>query len=223
MRFNNSTTGVNGNLEGNSMNLTIGKMLILFLLIVLISQGVNIAFSKQKSRQAKMLNLFASLLLVIGALGFFGLGFSALGGLNWLPENFEWPVGRAKNVVKTEEYYIVPHVSAGRIQIYNQELVFERGWNIEAGGGVFKLTPLADEQLIIYTARDSQKYTYSIEGELLAAENFHPGDYSSIEKTGIELKIPTSPLLLIFKNPFIAWVFMMAGMGVLFLKRKITG
>jgi hypothetical protein len=38
-----------------------------------------------------------SALIVMGTMGWFGSSLSAVGGLNWLPRSWEWPVGTAKS------------------------------------------------------------------------------------------------------------------------------
>src|SRR5579863_4024374 len=62
----------------------------------------------------------AATLVIIGAIGFFGAALSASGGLNWLPNSFEWPVGYASGVVSTrDDLFVVPHTPSGRVQVYD--------------------------------------------------------------------------------------------------------
>jgi hypothetical protein len=68
----------------------------------------------------RWLTITASCLLVLGGAGFFGAALSALGGLNWLPTRFEWPVGYTGGVVSSAEgLHVVPHDPTGRIQVYD--------------------------------------------------------------------------------------------------------
>jgi hypothetical protein len=41
----------------------------------------------------------ASALIIMGTTGWFGSALSAVGGLNWLPRTWEWPVGTADGVI----------------------------------------------------------------------------------------------------------------------------
>ncbi|MFP4015969.1 MAG: hypothetical protein ACLFUI_02955 [Halanaerobiales bacterium] len=202
------------------MRINIGLILTLIMLLYWIVAGVKPLFSRCKNVKVMILNIIASILVVVGAVGFLGSFLSASGGLNWLPDSFEFPIGSAKNVIKTDDYYIVPHVPYERIQIYNHELEFEKGWNIEAEGGVFTLAPLDNKKFIVYTARGAHKYIYTTEGSLLASENYNPLLYSSLESNGIELIIPTFPLLLVFSHPIISFIIAVIGSGLQAFSKK---
>ena len=131
------------------MNLPV--IIITAMLTVWILQAVVVALSVKSFTWKAGLNFIASACLVIGALGFFGSALSATGGLSWLPSTFEWPIGGAENVLITSDgTHIVPHTASGRIQIYDKDLNFLRGWNIDAGGGTFILVPAGDNDFYIY-------------------------------------------------------------------------
>lgn len=78
-------------------------------------------------------SLLARVLLILGAVGFFGNGLSAAGGLNWLPPSFEWPAGYTRGVVTTPAgMHVVPLQPSGRVQIYDAGWKFLRGWHIDS-------------------------------------------------------------------------------------------
>ena len=146
-------------------------------------------------------------------MGFFGSALLSVIGNDILPENFEWPVGKSKNVIHVlNKYYVVPHLSTNRVQVYNNNLEFIRGWNIEAGGGVFKIQN-SDSNILIYTARGDNKYLYDINGKLLLSEKYtEKGQtYSSFFLDGQTVNIPTPVPLLVFSSPFLSWLCAVIG------------
>lgn len=168
------------------------------------------------------LNLLASACIAIGGLGFFGTGLSATGELQWLSDTFEWPVGSAEGVLITSDgTHIVPHTDSGRIQIYDEDLNFLRGWSIDAAGGVFQLYPAGDGDFYIYTARGSRKYHYDIYGTLLTWENYSPGSYSRFAGAGHDVRIPTPFYLLVFSSTLYSWFVAVIGFGLLAIVRKL--
>jgi hypothetical protein len=77
--------------------------------------------------------------VLIGASGFFAAALSAV-GIFKLPSSREWPAGYVSGVVTTPDgKYIVPLVPSGRVQLYDSQWHFIRGWNVDAGGGDFKV------------------------------------------------------------------------------------
>ena len=124
-----------------------------------------------------------------------------------LPSSFEWPIGYASNVITTPAgLHIVPHDSSGRIQIYNSDWKFIRGWNVPASGGAFKLISFDPEtqQLEVVTARGNHEYIYNMNGELWSEEIYLPDTYDSFPNTGISVWVPTYFWLLPLTHPFLA-------------------
>lgn len=182
-----------------------------------IIQALRIAFSQQKISLKSGLNFIASACLIIGAVGFFGSGLSASGGLNFLPKTFEWPIGEADGaIINPDGTIIVPHEPSGRIQIYNKSLEYQRGWSIETGGGSFKLQPAENGNFFIYTARGDYKYLYDIHGSLLKAEKYQ-GDYPKDSSASCRVSIPTPFYLKVFTHPFASWFVAAIGMGLLYI------
>jgi len=200
------------------MKLNFFTIVILMMLLVWIAQAVRIAFPQKSFTAKAILNFVASAFLVVGATGFFGSALSATGGLNWLPESFEWPVGSAQGALaKPDGTIIVPHEPSGRIQIYDGDLSFQRGWFIDAHGGAFRLSPADGNTFYVFTARGNHKYLYDVHGSLLSCGTYPGGDYSKAEHTGEVVDIPTPFYLMVFVHPLASWLVAAIGMVLLFL------
>ena len=163
-------------------------------------------------------------MLVIGVCGFFGSGLSAMGGLNWLPSSFEWPVGYARGVVTTSDNQnIVPHTESGRIQVYDPHWNFVTGWPIDALAGIFKLEVADDDRIHVITARGRWHYVFEIDGTLASKETYAPATYDSFPDNGKSIVVATAPWLWPFSNPLISWFVGAIGMGILVFVRKRDG
>ncbi|MFC1497751.1 hypothetical protein ACFLS1_04645 [Verrucomicrobiota bacterium] len=199
------------------MKLNFFTITILMMLLVWIVQAARIALSQKNLTRKAILNFVASGCLVIGATGFFGSALSATGGLNWLPESFEWPIGSASGVViKDDGTVVVPHNSSGRIQIYSEDLTFQRGWVVEAHGGSFILAPADGDKFYVFTARGDHKYLYDTHGTLLSSETYQESVYPVTQGTK-KVSIPTPFYLMVFVHPFASWFVAAMGIGLLFL------
>ena len=165
----------------------------------------------------------ASLLVAVGATGFFGSFISASGGLDWLPESFEWPIGLATGVVSTgDHFFAVPHPPSGRVQIYDSDWKFVNGWNVDAGGGTFRLFTSNTNQVNVVTSRGRWHYVFDLRGKLLAKENYPLDSNDPFPKQGASYTVRTAPWLWVFTNPFCSWLGAAAGMGLFIAERKLT-
>src|SRR2546423_1685308 len=79
------------------------------------------------------IRIIGAILMIYAVAGFFGAGFSACGGLDWLG-SFEWPIGYTSGVSRTPSGdLVVPHDPSGRLQIYDGDRRFLRGWRVGSG------------------------------------------------------------------------------------------
>lgn len=201
---------------------------VLSILLVVLLGGTFIVgaailpFSSERGKGwRRWLTIAASCFLVVGAAGFFGSALSAVGGLNWLPTSFEWPVGYAGGVVSTAEgWHVVPHTPSGRVQVYDANWSFVTGWHVDAGAGTFKLVVPAEGRIEVITARGEWHYVFDLDGRLIAKDTYQPKSYSDFPENGESVVVPTAPWLWVFSNPGISWAVAATGMLMLaFLQR----
>ncbi len=160
--------------------------------------------------------------MAIGGIGFFGSGVSALGGLNWLGPSFEWPVGYTTEAVTTKNaLHIVPHTASGRVQIYDANWKFIRGWHVDASGGTFKLMSLSTNTVDVITARGQWHYVFDLNGGLVSKKSYAPDSYSNFPDGGEFYIVPTPPWLWVFSNPFFSWGTAILGMILLIIEQKM--
>ena len=157
-----------------------------------------------------------SLLAVVGSLGFFGNALSDVGGLNWLPGSFEWPAGYVSGVATTSDgLFVVPHTPSGRVQVYDSDWKFLRGWHVDAGAGTFKLRSSGTDRIEVFTARGQWHYVFDESGALISRKNYTPETYSSLDGAGQSVVVPTAPWLWVFTHPGISWAALFVGIIVM--------
>ncbi|HYV26318.1 MAG TPA: hypothetical protein VFA77_02210 [Candidatus Eisenbacteria bacterium] len=168
----------------------------------------------------KLIRLLAATFICVGATGFFGTALIAIGGFKQLPSSFEWPIGRAEGVVLTKDsYFIVPHTPSGRVQIYDTNWKFLRGWNVDAGGGTFTLHITETNRIHVETARGHTHYVFDLSGKLLSSETYSLTAYLALPKEGHAYSVPTPIWLWVFTSPFYSWLAAAAGLGLVILDR----
>ena len=192
-------------------------VLTLICLLIWIAQAVRVVRSQKKLTWKTGINFLASGCLVVGAFGFFGTVLSGTGALNWLPPSFEWPIGEAKGaLVRDDGIIVAPHMPSGRIQIYNGDLEFQRGWYVPASGGNFKLAPIDHETFYLYTTRGNKTLVYDIYGSLLSSKNTEIGTQLRLRRASGIVEIPTPLFMKVFVHPLIPWTVAAVGMLLLF-------
>lgn len=170
----------------------------------------------------KLIQAIFLFLLIAGFLCFLAPA-ALIGSHDILPASFEWPIGYADNVITTHSgQHIVPHTPSGRIQIYDSDWKFIRGWNVGASGGDFRVMPFNEstQQIEVITARGNWKYHFDMNGNELSKEAYSPTAYSSFPKTGTSLWVATPFWLMPLSHPFIAWGVGALGMLGLHLSKK---
>jgi hypothetical protein len=156
-------------------------------------------------------------LLAVGGFGFFATMLSAMGGLGRLPA-FDWPAGNVRGVlVMPDGERVVPLKAPGRIQVYDSDWRFLRGWHANAGGGTFTLRLNGTNRIEVFTARRQQRYVYSLDGELLSQETYAPQRYSDFYVPGKSASVPTRWWMWMLTSPFYSWIVGAFGGGLVFL------
>lgn len=178
---------------------------------------VGVFRAKSASRPEKWLKAVGGILMALGGFGFFGTALSASGGFRWLPTTFEWPMGVVHGVVVMPDgTQVVPHTASGRIQVYDRDWKFVRGWNVDASGGTFILRVAGPNQVEVITARGEMRYIYDLNGSLLSQDGYAPRSYSDFPASGVVAAVPTRWWLWMFTSPVYSWAVAVTGMGVLY-------
>jgi hypothetical protein len=195
-----------------------GLLVALFVGFWLFLAARGMAREFKEAGRFKLIAWVMYLLILIGAGGFFAAALSAVGILN-LPTSREWPAGYVRGVVTAEDgKYIVPLIPSGRVQLYDAQWHFVRGWNVDAEGGDFKVLCSPDGKIEVFTARGEHHYSFTEDGYLIASTTTPPEDFSASPQ-GQAVVVPTSPLLWVFSSPFLSWGVALIGFaGIVVLK-----
>lgn len=167
----------------------------------------------------------AGVLGLFGVGGFFGAALSSVGGLDFLG-SFEWPIGHTSGVVRLPDgRYVVPHTASGRVQVYDRDLKFQRGWRINAGGGTFVVRASPEGKIKIDTSRENRHLVYDPDGRLLL-EVTYPTEESRARLTApvdaLTLIIPTPWWKWPLTGPFYGWTCFMVTLGLWGLHDRLT-
>ena len=167
---------------------------------------------------------------MVGAGGFFAIMLVSTGAIT-LPNSFEWPAGDVRGVVETSDgKYLVPLVPAGRLQIYDSNWHFLRGWQVNANGGSFTVDYSPDNEILVYTSRvrhrfaaaeDGRRYAFTETGKLISEMSLP--DYFVVAGSREYMSVPTWRILWIFSSPFLSGGFALIGGAGLWAADKLYG
>jgi hypothetical protein len=170
---------------------------------------------------AHLLSVAALLLVMIGVIGFITPFVAASGGMIWFPNSYEWPVGSADRVIAMPNgYHVVPVDFMSRIQVYDQNWRFVRGWFFEGGGGgSVALLPTGQDQFEVFTGKlkfggsRGSHYIFTLKGDLVWQGNssLDEATWDSIVKRAKSVAVPTPPWLWPFSSPVHAWATALCG------------
>lgn len=155
--------------------------------------------ARRLSPHRQVLHAIGLLLVLYGAAGFFGSGFMAAGGSGMVDESFEWPFGTVSGVLKAPDGTLyAPHQPTGRIQVYDAERRFLRGWSADASGGSFEARLLPDQRIEVVTARGDKRLVFDRTGHLLQEDELDRNAYRDFD--------PGKTYTVSFPTPFYLWV-----------------
>jgi len=118
--------------------------------------------------------------------------------------------------------HVVPLTPSSRIQVYDRNWRFLRGWRVAVNGGNFKLRPEGEDIVEVFIARGNTRYVFSRSGDVLLRGSYSAG--FSPELDGESIFVPTQPWLMVFSSPFLSWaVIAIGGVMLVVLHRKETG
>jgi hypothetical protein len=162
----------------------------------------------------KFVGFVGGILVAYGIAAFYGLAYSASGRL---PATFEWPVGRADQLIQTPDgRRIAVHQASARIQVYDRDWKLLRAWVVHAGAGAFRAILLPDDKLVVWTVRGAQRYMFTLDGTQVEQTSYPPEQYQRLPVTADPGYVPTPILLWPFSSSFVAWSVAIAG-GLLLL------
>jgi hypothetical protein len=157
-------------------------------------------------------------LLVV--LGF--VSFASNGAAGWLPSSIEWPIGLAGDVLTTPSgIRVVGHDAADRVQIYDANWCFLRGWPIDAHGGVFRIAILPDDQVEVITARGDTRFVFDLNGRELSRGPAPKRAPPSFEHISLGTYVPTWPWLWTLTTPFLGFVAIILGIALAALSGRV--
>jgi hypothetical protein len=177
----------------------------------------------------RLCGFFGGLLVAYGIAAFYGSAYSAGGSV---PATFEWPMGRADQLIQlVDGRRIAVLPASARIQVYDRNWKFIRAWVVHAGGGDFKARLLPDDKLEVWTARSARHFVFALDGTQLDESSYPPENYPRLPVTAGAGYVPTAVLLWPFSQPFIAWGVALCGALLLgysdpnrfFRRRKSVG
>lgn len=160
-------------------------------------------------------------LLAYGMLGFLGAFLSATGRLPWNADDTPFPMGYVDGaVIDADGLIYCPSPPWGRIQLYDRDRRFIRGWFVNAFGGTFRIHVDPENHLQVATARGRMLYVFDRQGRLLSRASYEPRSYSDFDGwRGSAIAIPTPVYLLPLTHPVFAWATALAGMLLLIAHR----
>jgi hypothetical protein len=176
----------------------------------------------------KLAGFVGGVLIAYGISAFYGAAYSAGGSL---PATFEWPMGRADQLIQVPDgRRIAVHPASARIQVYNPDWKLVHAWIVHAGGGDFRARLLPNDKLEMWTARGAQRFVFTLDGTELEQSSYPPEQYPRLPITSGPGYVPTPIVLWPFSSPFVAWGVAVAG-GLLlgysdpkrFFKRRRSG
>ena len=186
-------------------------------------------FSAKAQAWAKQrLAILGTILVALGATPLVANQLEAMDLMNWLPPAFEWPSGFAPVASTPSGIHVVSLIPSARIQIYDRDWHFIRGWNVGTFGAGFYATPLAADRIEVAPEHGPRQYVFSLSGNLVAVEN-HPAIHSQILMTLTKAQyVPTRWWLFPISEPLWSITVWGIGMGLLGLawwknKRQIEG
>jgi hypothetical protein len=150
--------------------------------------GVLYDVKKQKERKKKIFIVVGLMFILFGMTGFFSGGFSALGMLKWIPENVEFPLAHVAGIdVNREGNLFVASGFYSRIQVYNPNGEFVRGWFLDdTGGGHLKIRISNENEVEIAVVRGRKIDVFDENGGLLETKKYGKGSdfFDSFEQKG---------------------------------------
>ena len=164
------------------------------------------------------------IVVMIGGSGFFA-PFLLEEGVFKPSSALQWPAGYVNGVATTPDgKYVVPLTAPERVQLYDSQWRFIRGWQVD-GGGDFKVEATPEGTVEVFTARGLQHYSFTQDGVPILPTRSGEGaddNYLSLPPKGNFIAVPTSRWLWVFSSPFLCGVVIAVGMAVVAIENKLA-
>jgi len=172
---------------------------------------VSILFSKQfGDRNIRPLVILGAMVMAYGMFGWCAALLSVGGAFDRLPPTFEYPIWRTSGAVTlVDGTHVVPHTPSGRIQVYDRDWHYVRGWRVPSGGGDFRLLESTKDRIEVFIERGDGRATYDLAGTLLGLE-WETARPSEKRLPG-RVTVPTPFMLRPFSSMFFSWSIAIAG------------
>jgi hypothetical protein len=196
--------------------------LMLLLWDGIFGMGMWVSLREEKG-QRKWFGAVGCLMVMMGVTSFFLTGLVADCGIDIVPARFEWPMGYADGILTTPRgKHIVGHNAANRVQIYDENWNFIRGWHVEGLGGGFNVALLPNELFEVFTVRGNSRFVYALDGSLVSTSTYSPKTPSPPPAPGESRWFWSWPWMWPLVNPFIAMLTMVLGFVILFIGGHAT-
>jgi hypothetical protein len=140
-----------------------------------------------------------------------------------LPRSFEWPAGYEDGIELTPQgLYLVPLQFVNRLQIYDRNLKFGRGWHIPAIRGSFEVYSSQPGRIDVFATRGSKHFVYSETGDLLASGDITGKERAALRGHGFPMLLPTRWWQWPFASPILSICMTMIGWWVMLKTYKIS-
>jgi hypothetical protein len=159
--------------------------------------------------------LAASILMTYGAAGFYAGVLSTAGLFDRIP-SFEYPIWHADDVITlTDGTHVVPHKPSSRIQLYDRDWRFMRGWRVRSGGGDFRILNASDDRIEVFIERGDFRDTFDRNGNRLDVESDVSGRPGTLPASSQRATLRTAPWLWPFSSVGLASLIWMVGLAIL--------
>lgn len=188
--------------------ITIAVLLVVFRVLRRLARKDTTTRLHPQSPRTWWLKVFATLLGIYGIAAFVA-GFVSQVLTNrygWPDESTECPAGFVEQFVSTPDgFHVTVLQSFDRIQVYDADWKFVRGWQVDTHNGHFELRLTDEGEIEVFTARGNNHLKFQLDGTLVFEDKYE-GRFPATGRK--ESRWIETPLLLIpLSHPFLGWLF----------------
>jgi hypothetical protein len=187
------------------------------MLLVLAFNVVRLWQERNKGHRAMWaLRCLCGFVLAFGAFAFLVPAAAVVGGLKFIGNDVEWPPGRSSQVViDPQQNHIVVMNWIGRIQIYDAQRRFVRGWWFPGGGdGQVKLRFLEKGNLQVWQGKQYRSFVFTPAGKPFRQTKITPEEFEIVQGEPYTSATFTTPWYLWpLTHPVYGWLTAAAGMA----------